>query len=215
MNIYVDESGDLGFRFDKPYGKGGSSRYLTIAFLVVPKNLSHLPKRIVRDLYRRAKQPPGKELKSTQLTLHDKVFFANKTVGLLALNPQIKIFAITVKKSKVKRHIRKDANKLYNYMISLVLPDRIKRQPQINFIPDKRSIKVQSGNSLADYLQIKLWFELGSKTQITNMPQESHNELNLQFIDFISNIIWRKYEKSHDIAYNIIRKKIKLTHLFF
>lgn len=37
MNVYFDESGDLGWSFDKPYGAGGSSRYLTIAFLIIPK----------------------------------------------------------------------------------------------------------------------------------------------------------------------------------
>lgn len=52
MNLYIDESGDLGFTFDKPYRIGGSSRYLTIAFLLVPKELSHLPKRVVKKLYK-------------------------------------------------------------------------------------------------------------------------------------------------------------------
>ncbi|MEE8430337.1 MAG: hypothetical protein V3S16_03735 [Candidatus Desulfatibia sp.] len=50
MNLYIDESRDLGFTF-KPRGKG-SSRYLTIAFLLVPKELSHLPKRVVKKLYK-------------------------------------------------------------------------------------------------------------------------------------------------------------------
>ena len=52
--------------------------------------------------------------------------------------------------------------------------DRIKDKPNITFIPDERSIKVQSGNSLVDYLQTKLMFDLHSKTIIENKPQESH-----------------------------------------
>ena len=96
MNVYLDESGDLGFIFDKPYRKGGSSRYLTIAFLAIPKNLSFLTKRIVKDLYKRRKQPSSKELKGSQLTLDDKVFFSKKVVKLLTRQPKIKIFAITV-----------------------------------------------------------------------------------------------------------------------
>jgi hypothetical protein len=35
MLIYLDESGELGWKFDAPYRKGGSSRYLTIASLVI------------------------------------------------------------------------------------------------------------------------------------------------------------------------------------
>jgi len=37
MNVYVDESGDLGWEFAQPFRQGGSSRYLTIASLLVPK----------------------------------------------------------------------------------------------------------------------------------------------------------------------------------
>jgi hypothetical protein len=35
IQIYLDESGDLGWRFDKPYRYGGSSRYLTIVSLII------------------------------------------------------------------------------------------------------------------------------------------------------------------------------------
>lgn len=50
--IYVDESGDLGWSFDLAYGRGGSSRYLTIAAMILPEMLDHLPERKVRHLYR-------------------------------------------------------------------------------------------------------------------------------------------------------------------
>lgn len=34
--IYLDESGDTGWKFELPYRNGGSSRYLTIAALIAP-----------------------------------------------------------------------------------------------------------------------------------------------------------------------------------
>ena len=113
MNVYLDESGDLGFSFRKPFRKGGSSRYLTIAFLLVPKNLSHLPKRIVKDLYLQKKWSRKNELKGSQLTVAEEVSFAKKVVKVLSKYPQIQILAITVDKRKVKPHIRQDSNKLY------------------------------------------------------------------------------------------------------
>ncbi len=215
MNLYLDESGDLGFTFDRPYRYGGSSRHLTIALLLVPKELSHLPKRIVKKLYQRKKQPTSKELKGREITSKDRLFLANKIVALLANHPSIEAFAITVYKKNVEEHIRRDANKLYNYMISLVLLDRIKDRPHITFIPDKRSIKVQSGNSLVDYLQTKLMFDLNSKTIIENKPQESHKVLNLQLVHFITNFVWKKYEDNHSPEHDILKQKVQLTHLFF
>ncbi|WMN84132.1 DUF3800 domain-containing protein [Vibrio parahaemolyticus] len=43
-NIYLDESGDLGWTFDSPYRRGGSSRYLTIASLIVSPEKKALAK---------------------------------------------------------------------------------------------------------------------------------------------------------------------------
>jgi len=109
MNLYLDESGDLGFTFDKPNRYGGSSRHLTIAILLTPKELSHLPKRIIKKLYQRKKQPTSKELKGPELTSKDRLFRANKIVTLLTNHPSIEAFAITVYKKNVEDHIRRDA----------------------------------------------------------------------------------------------------------
>jgi hypothetical protein len=50
MFLYLDESGDLGWSFSG-IGKGNSSRFLTLAFMLVPADKRHLPKRIVKDMY--------------------------------------------------------------------------------------------------------------------------------------------------------------------
>lgn len=213
MNLYLYESGDLGFTF-KSRGRG-SSRYLTIACLLVPKNISHLPKRVVKKLYSKAGKSPKYELKATNLTPTQKIFFAKEVKKLLTKNPKIKIFTITVYKIRVQDHIRQDPNKLYNYMIGLVLPEKIKRHLNVALIPDKRSIKVKSGNSLIDYLQIKIWFDLKSKTKVQFYPSESSKVLNIQFVDYIANIVWNRYERNDNQAFSIIKSKIESTTLFF
>ncbi len=211
MNVYIDESGDLGFTFDKPFRKGGSSRYLTISFLLTPKELSCLPKRIVRKLYNRRRQSTKVELKGAQLTPSEKAYFSNKAAELVARHPEIKIYAITVNKRTVKEPIRWDYSKLFNYINRLVLLDRIKQESNITFIPDKRSVKARNGNSLADYLQAELWFGADSKTIIENKPQESKKILNLQFIDWIGHIVWARYEDNDVEAYNILKSKVTIT----
>lgn len=113
MNLYLDESGDLGWKFDKPYRDGGSSRYLTIATLIIPQNLSHLPKRIIREIYTDRKQPTTRELKGKDLSKREKQKFVNLVVELPRRNPSIQAIVITVKKENVQDHIRTDANKLY------------------------------------------------------------------------------------------------------
>jgi hypothetical protein len=215
MNVYLDESGDLGFSFDKPYRNGGSSRYLTITILLVPKAISHLPKRIVKDIYKKIGKKKNGEIKSTELTKENLILIANKTVHFLTKHPEIKIISITTNKQNVENHIRNDPNKLYNYMIGLILPPKIKNNARITFIPDKRSIKVESGNSLTDYLRIKLLFEYNSGTIIDSTPLESHTSLNLVYTDWLSHIIWKHFEDGETDVFSILRPMVELSHLFF
>jgi len=215
MNVYLDESGDLGWKFDKPFRKGGSSRFLTIVALIIPKHLSHLPKRIVKKIYQKRKRPTSLEIKGKDLSRQERAWFVQQTAEMLKAELSIKINAITVRKKNVQPHIQMDSNKLYNYMVNFLLLETIKDSPAVDFIPDPRTIKVRSGNSLIDYLQTQLWFEHNSATVIRNMPAESHQNLNLQFTDFVSYIVWRRYEDNDSADSNRISPHVSLKHLFF
>lgn len=215
VNIYLDESGDLGWVLNKPYRHGGSSRYLTIAYVACPQEKKHLLKRIVRKVYNKTKTDPKIELKGSALNLSDKKYFANKVRELVSMNPDIKIGAITVNKSKVQQHIRDDSNKLYNYMIKLVALESIKQEPVVNLIRDNKTVKVKSGNSLIDYLQTILWFDMDSKTKLVDIPSDSKKVQNLIFIDWINNIIWGNYEDDNTEPYQAMRSVIESKKLFF
>lgn len=214
-NVYLDESGDLGWVLDKPYRNGGSSRYLTIAFAVCPSEKKHLLQRIVADVYRRTKFDPKKELKGSALSVVDKCFFAEKVRKLVSMNPDIVIGSITVNKSKVQQHIREDANKLYNYMIRLAVLPVIKDEPFVNLIRDNKTIKVKSGNSLIDYLQMELWFEMHSRTKVVDIPSDSKKVKNLIFIDWVNNLIWGRYEDGNAEPYSVLKNVITSKKLFF
>jgi hypothetical protein len=215
MIVYIDESGDLGWKFDQPYRKGGSSRYLTIASLLVPNELKQHPKRIIRKLYKKKHVSPSVEIKGSQLTHDDKDFFVTNLLNLLQKYPDISIITITVRKEHVFSHIRDDGNKLYNYMIGLALLEEIKDENLVVINPDPRSLKVQSGNSLLDYLSIKLWFELNSKTKLIFNSIPSDKCCNLQFIDIASHLIWIRYENLEREFFDRLNPFIKNKCLFF
>ncbi|MDE6769180.1 MAG: DUF3800 domain-containing protein [Muribaculaceae bacterium] len=214
-NVYLDESGDLGWIFDKPYRQGGSSRYLTIAFVVCPSEKKHLLQRVVKRVYTRKKFDPKKELKGSSLSIPDKCFFAEHVNRLITTHPDIIIGSITVNKSNVRQHIRRDANKLYNYMIRLAVLPLIKEEVMVNLIRDNKTIKVKSGNSLIDYLQTILWFDLDSHTRIVDIPSDSKQVKNLIFIDWINNLIWGRYEDNNIEPYNILENAIVPIELYF
>ncbi len=215
MIIYFDESGDLGWTLDKPYRNGGSSRYLTISFLAVPPKERKFSKRIVLELHKRFRINLREEIKGADLTIQKCDFIVDKVIDLLAKHPQIRIYAITVNKNNVMPHIRADSNKLYNYMVGLALLEEIKNEPTVTLIPDPRTLKVKSGNSLLDYLQIKLWFFLESTTKLRMETVESHTSLNLRLIDMVTHLIWCKYEDGEDRHADQILGVIRHRKLYF
>ncbi len=213
MIIYVDESGDLGWQFNQPFRAGGSSHYLTVACLIVPSQHHRRPRKVVTRLYKKFGWQT--ERKANQASHSQKALFCRMAVDLIRRYPEIKLDVITVKKVNVQSHIRKDANKLYNYMLGLVIPDCVTQEANFDLITDERSIKVKSLNSLKDYLQVKLWFEVGCQTVVNHRPMDSSQNYGLQFVDWIAHCVWSNYEDGNDAFVKILRPVVKIRPLFF
>ncbi|MEQ4453502.1 DUF3800 domain-containing protein [Kosakonia sacchari] len=214
--IYLDESGDLGWTFDQPYRAGGSSRYLTISSLVVSNTAKDQPKRLIKKLYKKFEWDTSKEKKWSMMNLTERERFSTQASQLIQNYPNdIQYHAIVVRKEQVQEHIRRDSNKLYNYMIGLSLLQEMSRHNDILFVPDPRSIKVQSGNSLHDYLLTQLWFEYQVQTQLTTLPLSSDKCLNIQFADMLSGLVQHHFEDGNSNAWNIMSPHIQCKKLFF
>ncbi|MBF4102117.1 DUF3800 domain-containing protein [Gallibacterium anatis] len=113
------------------------------------------------------------------------------------------------------QHIRKDPNKLYNYMIKLLLAREFARYDEVIFNIDQRAIKVESGNSLHDYLQTSIWFELGAKTIIHTTQCDSKCHLGVQLADIISGIVQNHFEDAKSEPYNTLRIYNEIKTLYF
>jgi hypothetical protein len=216
--IFADESGDLGWTLDQPYRNGGSSRHLTVAAVCVPPNKRHLPKRVVRDLYKAYGWPTCTERKWVDMPATARTEFARAAVAMCTKHPDISLHAIIVDKCNVEEHIRKDSNKLYNYMVKVSLLDCLAKYDTATLVPDARSIKVESGNSLHDYLQMELWFTRKVKTELTTHSLESKHCLGIQFADMLSGIVQCCVEDRGDRDredFEIIEAALKPKFLFF
>lgn len=214
MLIYVDESGDLGWTFDRPYGDGGSSRYLTIAAMVVPEELDHLPSRKVKQLYKEGRWDIAREKKWVDMSSISRSTFAQNALKLRQANDQILYKAIVVKKESVAQHLRRDSNKLYNYMLRLLLLDEMVKHRHITLIPDPRSIKVESGNRLHHYLEMLL-YEAGADTVLETVNLDSRACLNLQFVDMLSGVVGTHYEFTRSAHWEVLQPHVEVMQLFF
>lgn len=213
--FYLDESGDLGWTFTAPYRKGGSSRYLTIATLVCPLDQKQFTKRLIVKLYKKFKWDIREEKKWADTTPSERQYFAQAAKKLIDYHTAIKLFTITVAKENVEEHIRKDSNKLYNYMISLSIVDEMAKYDNVIFMPDERAIKVKSGNSLHDYLDINLTFEKKVQTVLKTQPCNSACSKNVQFADMLAGLVQNHYEDHNNACWRILCPNINIKRLFF
>src|SRR5262245_33180288 len=105
-NIYLDESGDLGFKFHAPYRHGGSSRHLTLSAVLCEGDANKYIKRFVADFYEARGIPAGRELKWAGLATADRVDFAERAAKLVEQRPEVSFRTITVYKRNVLPHIQ-------------------------------------------------------------------------------------------------------------
>lgn len=216
MSVYLDESGDLGWKFELPYRKGGSSRYLTIAAILIAHEKRHHLKRLMKDLYHKTKTPSSQEVKWANLSQADRLWIAEKLANLKTkLGSDIRFMCISVKKSQVKAHIRKDPNKLYNYMIKVLLINELARYPHVIFNIDQRSMKVESGNSLHDYLQTEIWLNLGAETTLETKSCDSKHHLGVQLADILSGIVQSHFEDGKSEPHKLLAQHNHIHTLFF
>ena len=213
--IFLDESGDLGWKFHAPYRKGGSSNHLTIGAIVIPFNKLHLPSRLIKNLYMKFSWDPKIERKWAHMREEEKLLFAKEAKELISKNEEIKYFSITAYKPRVELHIRKDPNKLYNYLIKLLLLNEMARYKKVHFFPDSRQIKVASGSSLRDYLQTELYFRKNVSTELKSKPQNSASNKGIQFVDMLSGLVQNHHEDNNSKPYKILASSIQSKLLFF
>ena len=213
--VYLDESGDLGWNFNKPNKNGGSSRYLTLGYLIIPESKKKVTEKFVQRIYDKYNINPTSEKKGMKFSSHQRRVVAREIVKMMTANPDFRMGAITVAKEKVWPHVRTDGNKLYDYMIRQSVLDQICKYPHTKLIRDERTIKAQSDRSCIDYLQISLWFDYKVNSLIQDFPSPSHKHEGLILADWITNFVWSNYENGEKAAFTILAPKMKIQTLFF
>lgn len=217
---YLDESGDLGWTLNQPYRKSGSSRFFTIALLILPQEKEKHINRFLRKFHKE-RGGQDKEYKGASFSSRKAKSMARKILGFIEHDPDMHLGAVTINKAKVPSMLTgtENSNILYNHMVQALLCPMVKHYENISIIPDKRSVPSGSQNSCADLIKHKLWCEFDSRISISYKAEESQYNQRLQFIDWIANFVWRSYEDSHknssQDAYQIISPSLQEKTIYF
>jgi len=197
--IYLDESGDLGF-------KKGSSKYFVISFIAMDTKTNLILKRKIKKVKIRHKIRKDVEIKANKSNHSLRVDVLKEICSL-----PIEIYSITTKKQGINKSLRKDTNIFYNYMVNLILVPYIERSKISNLclIADSRINKVSKGMRFGDYLKYKIFFENSLyKVKLDIKYLDSLTSYGLQAVDFIANSIFKSYEQTNDRYRKALRRSI-------
>jgi len=201
--LYLDESGDLGFDFinKKP------SKFFTVTILAIRgQNNKQLSKAVKITLWRKfnIKKQTIEELKGSKCPLAIKKYFYNRVASI-----KFALYSITLNKIRVYERLRKDKERVYNYMARLVL-DKIpfnNADLRVEIIIDKSKTK-KNIFEFNQYILKEIKSKFDPKIPLDIYHYNSKQSLGLQAVDMFCWGIFRKYEANDCEWFNIFKDKI-------
>ena len=202
--IFLDESGDLGFDFEKKK----TSKVFVITCLFVGN------KRLIEKIVSKTHRELQKKYKRRFGILHavkEKPVTRQRLLKRLSEKDCI-LMTIYLNKKRVYTKLQDEKPILYNYVANILL-DRIytkgliPAKGDIELVASRRETNKFLNENFKDYLgkQVKTKHHINVKIKI----KSPYEEKALQAVDFASWAIFRKYEYGDDSFYNLIKNKIK------
>lgn len=208
--IFLDESGDLGFDWDK----SGTTEHFVITLLVCEslqtvKLIKNAIKRTIKNKINSKKNKPTvlPELKGGEKLEINQYFYTQlPTVGW-------SLYSIILTKRRVNTFLQSKTgkHKLYNFLAKTLI-DRVPMPPTIKTVSIvldkcKKAADVEDCNQ---YLCDQIRSRLPSIKVILNVTHEkSHENPALQAVDIFCWGISRKYHRKDEIWYNCFKEKIE------
>ena len=206
MNLYLDESGDLGWTLDKPNRFGGSSKYITITGILISESDEKYISRFISHIYKKYRLTPKIEKKGANFIPDHSRFISSQLNKVINKSESFRIISITVSKENVNEALRRDKNIFYNYVLGLLIKGHVIECESIKIVIDKRTIKVSHGQSFPDYIKTQIWGE-GHNIDIDCEFVESDTNKMIWFADWFANFVWRYYEDGESSSYELLVKK--------
>ena len=207
MYIFLDESGDLGFK------KASSKWFLfTIAIVPEPRTLERVVKKVWRPLKKKHKKLG--ELHAYHADGATRMRMFRK----LAEVENLKILSVILNKEKVYVDLQNQKNYLYNYTANILL-DRLHTSgilddgEPIELFIDRKDTKKTLRENFVNYISQAM--SVRRKGAFSATLHASHENKSLQAVDFLSWAIFRKYEYGDYQYYEIIKDKITDERLLF
>lgn len=201
--IFLDESGDLGFNFQK--NKTSKIFVITCLFIDNKRPIEKIVKKTHSELKKKYKRKFGilhavKEKPITRQRLLKRLNEKDCVIMTIYLN-----------KKRVYTKLQEEKAVLYNYVANILL-DRIYTKKiipigrTIELIASRRETNKFLNENFKNYLNTQV--KNKHKVNIDIKIKSPSEEKVLQAVDFVSWAIFRRYEYGDDSYYNLIKNKI-------
>jgi len=211
--LFLDESGDLGFDFNKP----GTTKYFVVTVLVLPSTaakraMEKAVERTVKLKVRRGKKyEPLVELKGSKAAKPVKKYFYRQLEEL-----DFSVYAIIIDKPKLPEFMSQSKARLYNYLARKII-DRIpfeQAQGRI-FITLDRNKALLEFNDFNRFLLMHVEGVTDPKIPIEIFHADSAATKGLQAVDMLASAIFHKYEWDDPEWYEKFEQKITWEETYF
>lgn len=212
-DLYLDESGDLGFDFvnKKP------SKYFVVTILAIESGeanrrlLNGVKKTLARKLNPRKKRERiVQELKGSQTTIEVKKYFYEQVRGI-----DFKIYAIALNKKRVYEYLTKNKPRVYNFVSRLLL-DNIPvdaATTRVNFVIDKSKSKPEIID-FNKYIRTALESKIKPSVPLYINHLNSCDNRGLQAVDMFSHGIFEANERRRFKWYSVFQEKIAFCTVY-
>jgi len=210
VKVYIDESGDLGFR------QKGSSFFVIAALIIYDPLSIHRCFAKVRKNRLKKKYREMPEFKYNNSSHEIK----RRILSCIARS-DVDITYSVLRKEQLDHHLRDKYQRVYNYLTASLVAKSVRTLRligDVNIVVDKSLNRIQQ-DAFDDYMITKM-FERNNdedliKTPITIDHINSQDDPCIQAADFIAGALHYYYRTGNDEFFCIFEERIKLAYDYF
>mgnify|MGYP001002854304 FL=1 len=228
---YLDESGDLGWKFDLPFGEGGSSRYFVIGIAIGINNSFRRFSKVQDQLHKLQGWTSAHEKKWKTISSGARKAFCQLAAKELACNPETLVFVAVCHKENAPDFMRQlDVRRLhpdlpehelqkldakyrgrshlvYSMLVAETLSDFLPPLDVLTYCPDDLN---ESIRTLEHILSYRLQFQDERQIELRRVDVSAPMHGGLAFADMVAGAILEAYERGDRTYLDIIEPYVRI-----
>lgn len=209
---FFDESGDLGWKLDAPYRKGGSSRFFSIASVHGDGDVHRRAGKVIKKLWAEQGWTSKHEKKWNNISATAKLNFCTIAAEFAKNNTDIKLSVAVVEKAKVAVHLRPDQHLFYAHLATQLIVEDLLLSKEVSVCPDELNAGTGSANLLQHLLRHELWFKRGCAPTVKQISQQSAFVQALEFCDMLAGAAASHFEDGVSDPWNEISPYVQVRY---